>query len=195
MAAGLGHLEESVSWLGDLDGSSLRAVLRTAIAERELRAIPRVDLVWTGPEAGFRFDHGEDIFRPLHAAMRERNVEALFFLDIEGRSTTEAEAATCAAAAVARFFERNWPFGEPLPEVFHDLRTVSPESLASLHAKCIVVDERLALVTSANFTERGRSRNIEVGGLIEDPGFAGRLSAQWRGLASAGLLVRVHGSL
>jgi len=56
------------------------------------------------------------------------------------------------------------------------------------HAKCIVVDDREALVTSANFTDRGQTRNIEVGVLIEDSRFASRLAGQWRGLVETGLV-------
>lgn len=52
---------------------------------------------------------------------------------------------------------------------------------ASLHAKCVVVDERWVLVTSANFTDRGQTRNVEVGVLLDDAGFAGVLEAQFVG--------------
>ena len=50
---------------------------------------------------------------------------------------------------------------------------------ASLHAKCVVVDGRHALVTSANSTDRGQTRNLEVGILVEDPSFATTLEAQF----------------
>jgi phosphatidylserine/phosphatidylglycerophosphate/cardiolipin synthase-like enzyme len=64
---------------------------------------------------------------------------------------------------------------------------------ASLHAKCIVVDEERTLITSANFTERGQTRNIEAGVLIEDRGFAEELGAQWRQLIAARLVHRYAG--
>jgi phosphatidylserine/phosphatidylglycerophosphate/cardiolipin synthase-like enzyme len=62
---------------------------------------------------------------------------------------------------------------------------------ASLHAKCLVVDRRRALVGSANFTDRGQSRNVEVGAIVEDAAFAGELARQWLGLVDGGLLVRL----
>jgi phosphatidylserine/phosphatidylglycerophosphate/cardiolipin synthase-like enzyme len=61
-----------------------------------------------------------------------------------------------------------------------------------MHAKCFVVDERITLVGSANFTARGQSRNIEVGALIEDPAFAHSVLAQWQGLMTAGFCARVE---
>lgn len=59
---------------------------------------------------------------------------------------------------------------------------------ASLHAKCIVIDNARTLVTSANFTNRGHTRNIEAGVLIEDKAFAEELAAQWRLLVVAELV-------
>ena len=49
-----------------------------------------------------------------------------------------------------------------------------------------VVDRRWALVSSANFTDRGLTRNLEAGVLIEDTTFARRLSEQWLALVDSG---------
>ena len=70
-------------------------------------------------------------------------------------------------------------------------RTAEPTSTASLHAKCIVVDDRRALVTSANFTSRGQERNVEVGVLVESEKFARELVHQWRNAAEAGVFRQV----
>ncbi|MGH9318317.1 MAG: phospholipase D-like domain-containing protein [Vicinamibacteria bacterium] len=122
---------------------------------------------------GYAFDHGKEIFGPLHVAMAERGVETTIFLnDAEG------------------FLEENWPFGEPHPSIYCDPRTAEKESRFSLHAKCIVVDEARALVTSANFTDRGQTRNLEIGVLVDDPGLATRLVHQWRGLIESGLVTK-----
>ena len=123
--------------------------------------------------------------------MIEAGVRATVFLDIAGEAPTAEAMDGFAAGAIDRFFRDNWPFGDPRPAVFYDPRTVEPRSRASLHAKCVVVDERKAFVTSANFTGRGQSRNIEVGVLIEDPCFATKLVGQWNGLVEAGLVKAV----
>ena len=64
---------------------------------------------------------------------------------------------------------------------------------AALHAKCVVVDDARALVTSANFTEAAQTRNIEAGALVHDAVFAQALRAQFEALVDAGELLRVPG--
>ena len=53
-----------------------------------------------------------------------------------------------------KFRLEEWPGPRP-PEVYYDGRALAlgASEHASLHAKCIVVDEHKVLVTSANFTE------------------------------------------
>jgi len=51
----------------------------------------------------------------------------------------------------------------------------------------VVVDGAHAFVSSANFTQRGQERNIEVGVLIADPSFASYLAGQWISLIDAGI--------
>jgi phosphatidylserine/phosphatidylglycerophosphate/cardiolipin synthase-like enzyme len=142
---------------------------------------------------GYAFDR-PGILEPLHVGMRDRGVTALLFLDIPGEARSVEEADAFAVAAIDRFFREVWTFGPPRPEVYYDPRTAAPgPPWASLHAKCIVVDDERALITSANFTERGQTRNIEAGVLIEDRAFAEELGAQWRLLIAAGLVRRVAG--
>jgi phosphatidylserine/phosphatidylglycerophosphate/cardiolipin synthase-like enzyme len=218
---GLGERASALAQLlHGLDRTGVEVALRVALAERAHRPPPRLDLVWTGPEAGtaptrdtaivvrqlfqqaqrsvivagFRFDHGEELLRPLHVAMKERAVSAKFFLDIDGEATSAAGADAFATKKIDEFFAENWPFGQPRPDVYYDPRTAMPgPPWASLHAKCVVVDERVTLIGSANFTDRGQSRNIEAGVLIEDEDFAKRVVGQWRSLVEAGLVRRYEG--
>lgn len=219
MAAGLGHVVGRLGALSDLGQAGVEAVVQTALAEREHRPRPSLDLVWTGREprvsetrdtavvvrqlfakakrsviiAGYSFDHGVDILRPLHEAMVEHGLEALLFLNVDGNARSQSDAEQVVGAAVESFLSENWPFGEPYPHIFYDPRTAIFGSGVSLHAKCVVVDERYALVGSANFTDRGQTRSIEVGVLIDDEDFALGLAGQWRGLISAGLVARAVG--
>ena len=92
------------------------------------------------------------------------------------------------ARHLGAFHANSWPFGEPRPRLFYDKRALTPgPPYCSLHAKCVVVDGPRAFVSSANFTQRGQERNIEVGVLIDDPTFAGFLAGQWLGLVESGL--------
>lgn len=215
VGAQLGHLWERVGVLAGLDVAGVLAVLDTALAERAAAHGPRVELVWTGPEgksgwarptgavvrelfaqarssvlvAGYSFDHGAEILEPLYRGMRDRGIAASLYLHIERapRGTDDLDA--YARGQLATFLAKDWPFGAPYPALYYDPRTVSPSSVESLHAKCIVVDERIALIGSANFTDRGQSRNVEVGAIIEDAAFAVALASQWRSATAAGAFV------
>jgi phosphatidylserine/phosphatidylglycerophosphate/cardiolipin synthase-like enzyme len=85
-----------------------------------------------------------------------------------------------------RFRTQEWP-GAELPELYYDPRSLDPEAVkrSSLHARCVVIDRRVALVTSANFTEAAQTRNIEVGALVRCERFAARLVGHFEALASA----------
>lgn len=220
LSAGFGEAARPLlEALGGLGPEAVTAVLRIVLLERAHRPPPSLRLVWTGPEArestardtalavrelfegarrnvivgGYTFDR-PDILAPLHAAMRDRGVSVVMFLDIDGVAATAAQADAHATAMIDRFFREVWTFGAPKPDVYYDPRTATPgRPWASLHAKCIVVDDARALLTSANFTDRGQSRNIEAGVWIEDRAFAEELSGHWRALVAAGLVHRYRG--
>lgn len=189
------------------------AVLDVALSEREARK-PTPELVWTGPEApsgtardtavvlrelfegaresvilaGYSFDHARDVLAPLHAAMRDHQVEARFFVDVPQAERHDVEEAYL-ARHLGGFLSANWPFGDPRPRLYYDKRALHPgPPYCSLHAKCVAVDGAKAFVSSANFTQRGQERNIEVGVLIEDASFASYLAGQWLGLVEAGIV-------
>ncbi len=87
-----------------------------------------------------------------------------------------------------------WP-GERMPEVYYDPRGLStdPAIRATWHAKCVVVDEDAAFVTSANFTEWGQQRNVEAGVLVRNRHFNAQLRQQFDSLVRARLIVRLPG--
>jgi len=215
LSVGLEHVAAALEWARALPTDTLRQVVQLLVAERRARAEPRVELVWTGPDvpaslsrdtavvvrellasvqrsaiiAGYSFDHGADILRPLHEAMRTRAAHVALYLDVP-RAPPGQDVIAHLRQEIQRFLGENWPFGAPLPDLFFDPRTLPSDSVVSLHAKCIVVDDERALITSANFTDRGQNRNVEVGALVEDAAFAAKLAGQWRGLTDAGLMRR-----
>jgi phosphatidylserine/phosphatidylglycerophosphate/cardiolipin synthase-like enzyme len=212
---GLEHLVPRLGAMRSLPISVARSLATAFLEERRRPMGAQVELVWTGPEAingnardtavvvrelfgrtqrsvlvaGYAFDHGAEILAPLHTAMQRANAEVLFFADIprvDGPDTPEA----CVRRWADDFFRLNWQFALR-PTILFDPRAVEREAYASLHAKCVVVDERWALVTSANFTNRGHDRNIEVGVLVDDPFFASSLVAQWRSAWAAGVFLEL----
>lgn len=198
-SAGFGTLTGIVESCGALDRAGLCGVIEAVLAERRAGQAVRPELVWTGPEgraslsrdtavvvqelfrnasdsvliAGFRFDSGEQLLASLHTAMKERGVSCRIYGD--GRDAEE-------------LIRRNWPFGLPHPEVYG---FAAEGAFASLHAKCIVTDHKRVFVTSANFTDRGHSRNIEVGVVLEDRALAEALERQFFGAEERGAFVRV----
>ncbi|MBN1654429.1 MAG: DISARM system phospholipase D-like protein DrmC [Deltaproteobacteria bacterium] len=159
---------------------------------------------------GYAFDHGEELFEPLYRVMQTRGVITDIFVDVRQmesslnrwarlsrrdmterlRLITQARqqgSEKYADEVIAWFLDAQWPFGEPKPNIYYDPRTADEQNIASLHAKCLVVDNQYALITSANFTDRGQTRNIEAGVLIQGS-FAAELAIQWRKLIDGGLV-------
>jgi phosphatidylserine/phosphatidylglycerophosphate/cardiolipin synthase-like enzyme len=97
---------------------------------------------------------------------------------------------------VTTFQDDLWP-GTRLPDVFFDPRALLPwddPNRASMHAKCLAVDDEWVLITSANFTRAAQTRNLEAGVLIRDPQPARALRFQLDSLVSQGKLKRVLGA-
>ncbi len=57
----------------------------------------------------------------------------------------------------------SWPSRTPPPRIFHDRERADGAPYASMHAKCLLIDGKDLLVTSANFTFHGLRGNIEIG--------------------------------
>ena len=203
----------SAEALAGLDGPTLIRLLDVVLAEREALPIPP-RLVWTGPDvpgaraigtgealrelfasatrnvliAGYAFDHGRTLLEPLRAAV-QRGVAVEMYLHVKEAPRGD-DPAPFAKREVLRFLTNQWPWPER-PEIFYDPRTVDGNEgkHASMHAKCVVVDERWALVGRANFTDRGQTRNVEVGALVDDAIFAREVLRQFHAARDSGLFV------
>ena len=218
-ANGLGALASALHSLEGLTRPAMLAVLTAVVAEREHRPVPRLDLVWTGDEASnsealdtelvvqrlfaearetvlvssYGFRKSRKLFEPLCEAIRSRGVTATLFFGFQGarKPTSKAEVDAFVEASVEGFFEENWDALTPRPIVYYDRGTAL--EWRHLHAKCVVVDRRKSLITSANLTQQGQTRNVELGVLVEDPEFASRLVGQWNGLVREELVERYLG--
>lgn len=205
--------------LARLDGSGVSpaavALVLDAAAAAAARSL-RPELVWSGPEvpglhardtarvydeliAGARhslwistyvYYEGQKAFRTLAQridAVPELRVSLL--LNIGRRHGDDRSAAELVAAFAARLWERDWP-GARRPMVFYDPRALEPgQGGAVLHAKAIVADDEVALVTSANLTEAAFERNIEAGVLSRDVSLATALVVHFRTLIDRRFLV------
>jgi phosphatidylserine/phosphatidylglycerophosphate/cardiolipin synthase-like enzyme len=204
-----------------LQPGHLAAMLRLLAAEREAvqRTADRVELVWTGPEtpgagsrdtsvvvgelfatarssvlvSSFAVYQGREVFAPLARRMDELpDLQVRMFLNVSRPQQDSRPDGHILRAFAAAFREQNWP-GSRLPEIFHDPRALAQGSgpRSCLHAKCVVVDQETAFVTSANFTEAAQERNIEAGVLLRSHSLARALTGQFESLVTAGALRRL----
>lgn len=186
--------------------------------ERTADSHPPIELVLSGPEVpgvptadtaavvqtlieaaateillvGYTVHNGRKLFRRLAERMESTpGLHVVFCLDIARRPGDTSIGSEIVRRFVREFATEHWP-GARLPEVFYDPRALAEtwQERASLHAKCLMVDRRIAILTSANFTEAAQRKNIEAGVLIRDEGFVARLDAYFRGLRESGQLVR-----
>jgi phosphatidylserine/phosphatidylglycerophosphate/cardiolipin synthase-like enzyme len=194
--------------------------LAAALVEERMAREAAAELVWSGPEAVRA--HSRDTLAVLDElfASAQRSVivstfvvhqvgrvfgtlaarldavpdlHARLFLHVERRiGDTRAEDALLHEQA-SRLAD-GWP-GRRRPEAYYDPRGLSTDAevRASWHAKCVLVDDEVALVTSANFTEWAQQRNVEAGALVRSRYFTQQLRAQLDGLVDAKQLRRLMG--
>jgi phosphatidylserine/phosphatidylglycerophosphate/cardiolipin synthase-like enzyme len=215
-AAGLAKFE-SLSFTSDQIAVVLELLEKDRSARRSTEA--QIDLVTSGPEApgitnrdtsvvvrelfahakksvlvvGYAVYQGQHVFEALAQRMEEiPNLDVRLFLNIArpDRDTTASE--ILISRFTQRFKDSQWPTGCRLPEVYYDPRSVADNEpvRSSLHAKCVVVDEERVFVSSANFTEAGQQRNIEVGLNIQSEWLAKKLVRHFRQLHEHGLAAR-----
>lgn len=142
---------------------------------------------------GYTVYQGQQVFKALASRMSQRvDLRVRMYLDIgrkAGDSTTEIDLVRRFCHA---FSKTQWPAGNRLPEIYYDPRSAALRraNAASLHAKCVVVDDRDVFVSSANFTQAGQARNIELGLLLQSPTIAGRIVSFFEQLVGEGHLKR-----
>jgi phosphatidylserine/phosphatidylglycerophosphate/cardiolipin synthase-like enzyme len=70
---------------------------------------------------------------------------------------------------------------------------MNPDERASWHAKCVVVDDEVAFITSANFTDWAQERNVEAGALVRGRHFSSQLRMQFDSLVQSKAVKRLPG--
>ena len=141
---------------------------------------------------GYAIHNGKKLFEPQASRMRDdSSLRVIFCLNI-GRPFGDTSLET---EIVRRFLQefrtKHWPWPN-LPELWYDPRALaeSASDRASLHAKCVIVDGKAAIITSANFTEAAQRKNIEVGMLVRHQTAVQRLVDYFSALRMSNRLVR-----
>lgn len=202
----------------------LAEILHLMAAERELsqEVEDRLELVWTGPDvpgcvgrdtwvivrdlfskarkslliSTFAIRKGHEVFKPIvESQLLQPDASVQIFVNVARGNNFASTNEAIIGGFAANFWTEHWPW-QPRPLVYYDPRGVSKnhEGRASLHAKCVIADDEIAFVSSANFTEWAQERNIEAGVLIADPIFARLLRAQFDSLIAASHFVVLPGS-
>jgi phosphatidylserine/phosphatidylglycerophosphate/cardiolipin synthase-like enzyme len=60
-----------------------------------------------------------------------------------------------------------------------------------MHAKVVIIDREVALVTSANFTEAAQNRNMEAGVIVRQRNQVVRLRSYFEGLIETRMLKQI----
>ena len=161
----------------------------TGIVCNELFRHAERDVLLSTFSLGHKAKEGEPKGNPIFASLAKRMAEVpglrvRMFVNVRRREyqahVSEREVED---SFVGWFRKEIWPWAQ-LPEVYYDPRSLmaNGEETSCLHAKCVVVDDAQALVTSANLTEAAHDRNIEAGVLLDDPVFARSLRTQFESL-------------
>ena len=181
-------------------------------------ALPRIEVVVSGPDStggardtgvvtrqlfdkarervlavGFAVHQGKSVFKALaHRLDKDDTLEAILCIDVRrqhGNTTVDRDIVQRFAA---EFVRDEWP-GERLPRLYYDPRSLNPlgGTTSALHAKCVLIDGREALVTSANFTEAAHERNIELGLLVDSMAVVSRIEEHFMSLIASRHLLRL----
>jgi len=199
------------------DGKHISILLDALRTERQTSKRPDeiIDLVTTGPEApgitnrdtsvvvrelfaeaetsvlvaGYAVYQGDQVFLALAERMEATpSLDVKFFLNIQRPDNDTSADSILVRRFMNRLSSHQWPKGCRLPNVYYDPRSLALDKRSSLHAKCVVVDKKIVFVSSANFTNAGQERNIEVGLLVRSHILARQLTAHFSKLCESGLM-------
>jgi len=133
---------------------------------------------------GYAVYNGRKLFERLAERSRENpELDLWFCLNIQRPWKDTSLSSEIVRRFAMAFAKKDWPW-RPLPKVYYDPRSLAPSGAtqSSLHAKCLVVDRKVALITSANFTEAAHRRNIEAGVVVRYEPFVLRIASYFSAL-------------
>jgi len=143
---------------------------------------------------GFSLHDGAKIFKRLSERMdAEPDLQVVFCFNIVRRYGDTTAAEELIEKFKSDFRTKNWPKSATRkPAIYHfPTSLLIGSTTTSLHAKCYIVDNDTALVTSANISNAAQRRNMEAGVLIRHPLMVGRLYNYFTGAIDKGVLERL----
>lgn len=187
-----------------ISGAELAIAIRSAAATSYYSdQMGQTELLWTGPETtsvplryteqalcelinatkrklfivSFVAYKAEEVINALSAAML-RNVEINFLL----------EKSKCNGGSVD--IDSIQELKNQLPGAkFYIWNSANGIKSASVHAKCAVADEKIALITSANLTGKAMSENMELGVLLRKGNLPRQLQKHFEALIAEDIII------
>jgi phosphatidylserine/phosphatidylglycerophosphate/cardiolipin synthase-like enzyme len=144
--------------------------------------------------AGYLFYNGKALFNALAAKMQANpNFNVTFCVNIERKEHDTTSDMGLIEKFKYVFSTYNWPSGCRLPNIYYfppALKT-NDTGKAVMHSKCVIIDGKEALVTSANFTGNAQRTNLEAGVLVKDRLMVKRLRTYFVSAIESRLLEKV----
>lgn len=166
-----------------ISGNELAIALRSAVATSLLSGkMGQVELLWTGPETSvvpLRYTE-QALCELINAAQKSLFITS--FVAYGASAVIDALKVALLRNVKANFLlEKSKDFGgsveidsiqllkKQLPDAkFYIWNSTNENQTASVHAKCAIVDDKIALITSANLTNRAMSENMELGVILRE---------------------------
>jgi phosphatidylserine/phosphatidylglycerophosphate/cardiolipin synthase-like enzyme len=184
-----------------VSGSALGAAVAAAShAHEEARRSPQIELVVSGPTTKeIHARRTEQVLLQLVGEAKREILLVTFALQMDEDLRDALAAATTRGVGVTVLAEdpidNSQFYGDPAAAVadlvVKRLRWPAdqrPFAGAAMHAKIVIIDESVALITSANLTKRAAGDNLEAGLLIRGGDSAARLAGHVMELLEAGVL-------
>lgn len=183
-----GHVDAELVWTGPEAGAARSR--DTSVVVRELFGLADRDVI----VSTFVIRQAAAVFHPLAERMHQvKDLRVRLFLNV-GRDWRDTTLESELLREFAEELGREWP-SVRRPEAYYDPRGLLEDGdrRATWHAKCVVVDDDIAFVTSANFTEWAQERNVEAGVVIRNREFVRQLRQQFESLIEGKLVRRLPG--
>jgi len=156
------HLLDLVLSGPEVEGVPTR---RTGAVYRELVEQAESEIIL----ASYAIHNGSDIFAPLAARMEALpDLKVTAYLDIPRKYGDKTYDSQIVSGYLHEFRQKHWPSGTREPELLYFKSALEREwrSRASMHAKVVLTDRKVAFISSANLTSAAQQKNLEAGIIV-----------------------------
>ena len=189
-----------------ISGPRLAIAIRSAAATAcRSEKMGQTELLWTGPETSavpLRYTE-QALCELINSAQRKLFI--VCFVAYKAEAVVNAlNSAILRNVEVNFLLEKSKSFGGTVEiDSIHSLKSQLPgakfyiwntskeKSSASVHAKCAIADDRIALITSANLTEKAMSNNMELGVMLRKGQLPRQLYKHFEALISEKIILSV----